>query len=286
MTGRLDFASENGFSEEAGQMSDWTAGTPLRGVNTTVAHNARVWNHWLGGKDNYEVDRNVGDHIQDMFPLIADVARADRAFLKRAVAHLAGEAGIRQYLDIGTGLPSADNTHQVAQRIASDSHVVYVDNDPLVLTHARALLTSSTLGRTDYIEADARHPGEILRAASRTLNLQSPVAVMLLGILNFIPDTAQATAIVRQLVEAIPSGSYVVISHPTTELDGEANREAMAFWNDNATPPITARGGDEIAAFVEGLEVLEPGIVSCARWRNPDESEPSVPQYGLIARKS
>lgn len=266
-------------------MSDWSAGAPLRGVNTTVAHNARVWNYWLGGKDHYEVDRQVGEHIRSLFPLIADVARADRGFLKRAVAHLAGEVGIRQYLDIGTGLPTADNTHQVAQRIAPDSHVVYVDNDPLVLTHARALLTSSPAGRTDYIEADARHAEEILRASSRTLNFQQPVAVMLLGILNFIPDTAKANDIVDRLVQAVPSGSYVVISHPTTELDGEANREAMDFWNKNATPPITARGGDEITAFVDGLEVVEPGIVSCARWRNEDESEPSVPQYGLVARK-
>ncbi|SFT04993.1 SAM-dependent methyltransferase [Saccharopolyspora flava] len=258
---------------------------PLRGVNTTVAHNARVWNYWLGGKDHYEVDRQVGEHIHSMFPLIADVARADRAFLKRAVSFLAGEAGIRQYLDIGTGLPTADNTHQVAQQIAPESHVVYVDNDPLVLTHARALLTSSAAGRTDYVEADARHTEEILQAASRTLNFQQPMAVMLLGILNFISDTDQARDIVRRLVGAIPSGSYVVISHPTTELDGEANREAMAFWNKNATPPITARGHDDIAGFVDDLELVEPGIVSCARWHNPDPSEPSVPQYGLIARK-
>ena len=266
-------------------MSEWTSGAPLRGVNTTVAHNARVWNFWLEGKDNYAVDREVGEHIQRMFPLIADVARADRGFLKRAVAHLAGEVGIRQFLDIGTGLPTADNTHQVAQQIAPESDIVYVDNDPLVLTHARALLTSSALGRTDYVEADARHTDEILRAASRTLNFEQPVAVMLLGILNFIPDTAEAVEIVHRLVRAIPSGSYVVISHPTTELDGEANREAMAFWNENATPPITARSGEEVAAFAEGLELVEPGLVSCALWRNPDASEPSVPQYGLVARK-
>ncbi|MEB3369174.1 SAM-dependent methyltransferase [Saccharopolyspora mangrovi] len=266
-------------------MSDWSADAPLRDVNTTVAHNARVWNYWLGGKDHYEVDRQVGDHIHGLFPLIADVARADRGFLQRAVVHLAGEVGIRRYLDIGTGLPTADNTHQVAQRIAPESHVVYVDNDPLVLTHARALLASSPTGRTDYVEADARHTEEILRASSRTLNFQQPIAVMLLGILNFIPDTSQAADVVARLVRAIPSGSYVAISHPTTELDGEANRAAMDFWNKNATPPITARGRDEIAAFVDGLEVLEPGIVSCALWRNPDASEPSVPQYGLVARK-
>ncbi|RRO19930.1 SAM-dependent methyltransferase [Saccharopolyspora rhizosphaerae] len=266
-------------------MGEWSTSTPVRGINTTVAHNARVWNYWLGGKDHYEVDRQVGDHIHSLFPLIADVARADRGFLQRVVAHLAGEVGIRQYLDIGTGLPTADNTHQVAQRIAPDSHVVYVDNDPLVLTHARALLTSSPTGRTDYIEADARHTEEIVRASARTLNYQRPVAVMLLGILNFISDTDQAHDIVRRLVEAIPSGSYVVITHPTTELDGEANREAMAFWNKNATPPITARSGEQIAAFVDGLEVLEPGLVSCALWRNAAEFATSVPQYGLVARK-
>lgn len=258
-----------------------------RGLDTTVAHNARVWNYWLGGKDNYEADRVVGDRIAEMFPLIAQVARADRVFLGRVVHYLAGEAGIRQFLDLGTGLPTAENTHQVAQRLAPDARIVYVDNDPLVLVHARALLTSTPEGAVDYIDADAHHPESILDAASGTLDFTRPVAVMLLGILNFILDTAQAHAIVKRLLDAVPSGSYLALTHPTLELDGERNVEAMRFWNENATPRITARSGAEIGTFLEGLEVLEPGLVSCARWRTDHAgfTAPDVPQYGVLARK-
>jgi O-methyltransferase involved in polyketide biosynthesis len=205
------------------------------------------------------------------------------------VTHLAGEAGIRQYLDIGTGLPTVDNTHEVAQRIAPESRIVYVDNDPIVLTHARALLAGTREGEIDYIDADAHEPDTILTGASRTLDLSRPVAVMLLGILNFVADTAEARAIVRRLVDAVPPGSYVALTHPTLELGGESNAEAMRFWNENATPPIVAREEAEIAGFLEGLEILEPGIVSCARWRAAPDEEGElpavVPQFGAIARK-
>ncbi|MBZ4017053.1 SAM-dependent methyltransferase [Streptomyces purpurogeneiscleroticus] len=260
-------------------------------INTGVAHNARVWNHWLGGKDNYAVDREVGDHITGLYPSIGEVARADRAFLGRAVRHLAGEAGVRQFLDIGTGLPTADNTHEVAQRVAPDSHVVYVDNDPIVLTHARALLTSAPGGATDYIDADAHDPDAILDAAARTLDLGRPVAIMLLGILNFVLDTERAQRTVDRLLAAVPSGSHLVLTHPTLELGGEGNAEAMRFWNENATPPITARSGAEIARFAAGLDLLPPGLVSCTHWR-PDPAPdgtptepPQVAQYALVARK-
>ncbi|MDJ1132991.1 SAM-dependent methyltransferase [Streptomyces iconiensis] len=257
---------------------------------TGVAHNARVWNYWLGGKDYYDVDGQVGDHVTGMYPIIGEVARADRAFLGRAVTHLAGEAGIRQFLDIGTGLPTVDNTHEVAQRIAPESRIVYVDNDPTVLLHANALLTSSPKGVTDYIEADAHDPDTILRAAGRTLDFDRPVAVMMLGILNFVLDTEEARSIVERLVAAVPSGSYLVLTHPTVELGGEANTEAMRFWNENATPPITARTRAEVAGFFEALELLDPGIVSCSHWRPEATSgstdEPQVvPQFGAVARK-
>ncbi|MDI3388039.1 SAM-dependent methyltransferase [Streptomyces sp. B-S-A8] len=251
-----------------------------------VAHNARVWNYWLGGKDHYTVDKEVGDQVTAMYPSIGEVARADREFLGRAVRHLAGEAGIRQFLDIGTGLPTAANTHEVAQRIAPDSRIVYVDNDPTVLAHARALLTTSPEGATAYVDADAHDPDLILRAAADTLDFDRPVAVILLGILNFVLDTEQATDIVRRLVDAVPSGSYVVVTHPTLELGGAGNAEAMAFWNENAKPPITARTGQEIAAFLDGLELLPPGLVSCSRWRAEEGTEPQqVAQYGAVARK-
>ncbi|MER7663384.1 SAM-dependent methyltransferase [Streptomyces sp. NPDC096193] len=257
-------------------------------IRADVAHNARVWNHWLGGKDNYPVDRAVGDHVTGLYPSIGEVARADRAFLGRAVEFLAGEAGVRQFLDIGTGLPTVDNTHEVAQRIASDARIVYVDNDPIVLAHARALLTSSPGGTTEYLDADAHDPAGIVRAVEPTLDLRKPVAVMMLGILNFVMDTAEARTIVRTLMDAVPSGSYLVLTHPTLELGGEGNEEAMRFWNENATPPITARSGTEFASFLDGLEVLEPGIVSCSRWRHDVAREsmfPQVAQFGAVARK-
>ncbi|WP_433256858.1 SAM-dependent methyltransferase [Streptosporangium sp. CA-135522] len=258
-------------------------------LNPEVAHNARVWNYWLGGKDHYPADREVGDRVFRMFPDIVHVARADRAFLGRAVRHLAGEMGIRQFLDIGTGLPTVDNTHEVAQRLGPESRIVYVDNDPLVLVHARALLTGSPQGATDYIDADARDTGTILKAAAQTLDFDRPVAIMLLGILNFILDTDEARGIVRRLVDAVPSGSYLVLTHPTLELGGEANAEAMRFWNEHATPPITARSGEEVAGFLDGLELLEPGMVSCSRWR-PEPADiggapAEVAQFGAVGRK-
>jgi hypothetical protein len=255
-------------------------------VDATVAHNARVWDYWLGGKDNFEVDRQVGERVREMVPIIGDVARADRQFLSRAVRFLSGEAGITQFLDIGTGLPTADNTHEVAQAITPESRVVYVDNDPKVLVHARALLTSTPEGATDYAETDVHDPGAVLANAARTLDFTRPVAVMMLGILNFVADTDEATAIVRRLMDAVPSGSYLALTHPTLELGGEANVDAMAFWNKNATPPIRARTGVEIAAFFDGLELLEPGLVSCALWRpEPGAAPASVPQYGAVGRK-
>ncbi|MEV0848398.1 SAM-dependent methyltransferase [Streptomyces sp. NPDC049954] len=255
-----------------------------------TAHNARVWNHWLGGKDHYLVDERVGDSITAMYPSIGEVARADRAFLRRAVTHLTAEAGLRQFLDIGTGLPSADNTHEVAQRTAPEARVVYVDNDPMVLTHARALLAGAPEGVTRYIDADAREPEAILEQAASSLDLGRPVALMLLGILNFVPDTDEARRIVRTLLDALAPGSHLVLTHPTLELGGAGNIEAMAFWNEHATPPITARTGAEIASFAEGLELLPPGLVSCVHWRpepTPDGTPPrQVAQYGLVARKS
>ncbi|MER5890375.1 SAM-dependent methyltransferase [Streptomyces sp. NPDC001941] len=254
-------------------------------IRTDIAHNARVWNYWLGGKDNYPVDRAVGDQVTGFYPSIGEVARADRAFLGRVVEHLAGEAGVRQFLDVGTGLPTVDNTHEVAQRIAPDSRVVYVDNDPIVLTHARALLTSSPEGRTEYIDADAHDPRRIVQEVRGILDLDRPVAVMMLGILNFVLDTDEARTIVRTLLDAVPSGSYLVLTHPTLEpeLGGEGNVEAMAFWNENATPPITARSREEFTSFLDGLDLLDPGVVSCSRWR--DEDGAVVAQFGAVGRK-
>ncbi|MGW0819822.1 SAM-dependent methyltransferase [Streptomyces sp. NPDC002845] len=257
-------------------------------LNTSVAHNARVWNYWIGGKDNYEVDQKVGEHVASMFPVIREVARADREFLGRAVGFLAAERGVRQFLDIGTGLPTMDNTHEIAQRIAPESRIVYVDNDPIVLIHARTLLTGTPEGTTDYIHADAHDPDTIVERAGATLDFGQPVAVMMLGILNFILDTAHARDVVRRVMSVVPSGSYLVLTHPTHDvaLGGAGQIPAMKFWNENATPPITARGRAEIEAFFDGLDLLPPGLVSCSRWQPESESDsPVVPQFGAVALK-
>jgi hypothetical protein len=255
-------------------------------IDASVAHNARVWDYWLGGKDNFDADRQVGDNIRRMFPVISDVAGTSRQFLSRAVRYLAGEMGIRQFLDIGTGLPTANNTHQVAQAIAPQSRVVYVDNDPLVLVHARALLTSSPEGVTDYVDADVHDPEAILVGAGEALDLGRPVAVMMLGILNFVIDDTAARRIVTRLMAALPSGSHLALTHPTTELGGEMNVPAMAFWNERATPKIRTRSRAELAALLAGLDLVEPGLVSCPRWRPDSQDVPAeMPLWAAVARK-
>ena len=244
-----------------------TNDTPSSLIDTTVSHSARVWNYWLGGKDHYPVDREVGDRVAEMYPDIVLLARAARAFLTRAVQYLAGEAGIRQFLDVGTGLPTVNNTHQVAQSIAPESRIVYADNDPLVLAHARALLTSSTQGATDYVNADLRDPGKILHEAARTLDFSKPIAITLIAILHHITDFDDARSIVTRLMEAVPSGSYLVLSHSTNVIYGAISDEAVGRWNKFGKPPVILRSPEQIAQFFDGLEVLEPGVVSTPRWR-------------------
>ena len=255
-------------------------------IDTGIPHSARIWNYWLGGKDNFEVDRAAGEQILALVPDLVTSARADRAFLRRAVEHLAGAAGVRQFLDIGTGLPTADNTHQVAQELAPDSRIVYVDNDPLVLVHARALLTSSAQGATAYVDADLHDPDRILAGARGTLDLGKPVAVMMLGVLNFVFDDAEAQEIVGRLMAAVPSGSYLVFTHPTVELGGEMNVPAMAFYNKRAIPKIRARDRVEVEPWLAGLDVVEPGLVSASLWRPDAGREPvEMPLWAAVARK-
>ncbi|MBV9446246.1 MAG: SAM-dependent methyltransferase [Streptosporangiaceae bacterium] len=256
-------------------------------IDTSVSHSARVWNYWLGGNDHYPVDRKVGERILAFVPELVRSARADRHFLARAVRFLAAQ-GIRQFLDIGTGLPTVDNTHEVAQRLAPESRIVYVDNDPLVLVHARALLTSTPEGACDYIEADVGDPEAILRQAGRTLDFSQPVAIMMLGVLNFVIDHDQAIQVVRRLVAATVPGSYLVISHPTTEVDAVPMTEAVRYWNQQGSAQMTLRDREELLRFFDGLDLLEPGVVTCSRWR-PDATEISeiidVTQFGGMARK-
>ena len=257
-------------------------------MNTDVPHTARIWNYWLGGRDNFAADRAVGDQVQRFLPDIVASARADRGFLQRSVRHLTADAGIRQFLDIGSGLPTADNTHEVAQRIAPESRIVYADNDPLVLAHARALLHSSPEGVTDYIAADARDTATILAQARRTLNFDQPVAVLLLGVLNFISDDAEAYGIASGLMAAMPPGSYLAIAHPTLEIRPEESAAAARQWNATATPPITLRHKAGMLRWFDGLDLLEPGVVTCTKWR-PDPGDPAadtdVYQFGGVARK-
>jgi len=243
-------------------------------INTAVPQTARIWNYWLGGKDNYPVDRAVGDQILEAFPAIVENARASRAFLVRAVRYLAGEVGIRQFLDIGTGLPTANNTHEVAQQVAPESRIVYVDSDPVVLAHARALLTSTPEGATAYIDADLRDPDTILREAAGTLDFTRPIAIMLMGILGHIPDDDQARSIVRRLMDAVPSGSYLTMNDGTDT--SEEVVEAARIWNQSANPTYHLRSPERIARFFDGLELVEPGVVSPPRWR-PEPSTSGLP---------
>ena len=259
-------------------------------LDSSVPHSARVWNYWLGGKDNYEADRQVGDEFAKFYPDITVVARSSRGFLKRAVTFLTAEAGIRQFLDIGTGMPTAENTHQVAQRVAPEARIVYVDNDPLVLVHARALLTGTPEGATEYIDADLHTPAAIIDAAGRTtLDLSQPVGLILMNILGHVPDLDEAVSIVRHLLGALPSGSYLVTADGTNVLDGPAFEEAIAVWNANAPLSYHLRHPDQLALYLSGLEVVEPGLVPCSSWRPSPDAGPDdlreVDEFGAVARK-
>jgi hypothetical protein len=259
-------------------------------LDTSVPHSARVWNYWLGGKDNFQADRAVGDQFAQLYPDITVVARSSRGFLKRAVTFLAAEAGIRQFLDIGTGMPTAENTHQVAQAAAPEARIVYVDNDPLVLAHARALLTGTPQGATEYLDADLKDPAGILTAAGRTtLDLTQPTGLILMNILGHVGDHDEAVAIVRHLMGALPAGSYLVTADGTDVIDGPAFTEAIGVWNANAPLAYHLRHPDALAAYLTGLEVVEPGLVPCSQWRpEPDataEDLRAVDEYGAVARK-
>ncbi|EMF57900.1 SAM-dependent methyltransferase [Streptomyces bottropensis] len=262
----------------------WTDSTAR--IDTTVPHSARIWNYWLGGKDNYPVDHAAGDAFRAVFPGITDLARDSRAFLGRAVTHLAAEAGIRQFLDIGTGLPTADNTHEIAQRVAPEARIVYVDNDPLVLTHARALLTSTPEGATDYVDADLHDPRTVLREAARTLDLSQPVGLTMMQVSGHIADYDEARSIVGSLMAALPSGSYLAFNDSVDT--HEDNAEATRGYNESGAAPYHLRGPAELAGFFDGLELLPPGVVPLNDWR-PDPTAAGgsgeVIAVGGVARK-
>ena len=262
--------------------------TARTGIDTTVPHSARIWNYWLGGKDNFAVDRAAGDAWAATFPGVRDIARASRSFLTRSIHYLAAEAGIRQFLDIGTGLPTADNTHQVAQRVAPGARIVYVDNDPLVLAHARALLTSTPEGATAYIHADLRDPDKILAEAAEALDFTKPIALILSGVLGHVVDIGEARSIVRGLMDALPSGSYLSLNDGTSVVGGDQVEQATQDYNESGALPYIQRTPEEIASFFDGLELVPPGVVSCPRWRPdpaPADSLAEVDAFGGVGRK-
>ena len=238
-------------------------------INTSVPHSARIWNYWLGGKDNFPVDREAGDAFRGVYPGIVGVAREGRRFLTRAVRYLAGEMGVRQFLDIGTGLPTANNTHEVAQRVDPECRIVYVDNDPVVLMHARALLTSTPEGATSYVDADLREPDKILQAAAATLDFSQPIALMLMGIMGHVADD-EAQPVVKRLLDGLPSGSYLVL-YDGVDTD-PAGVAAQEQYNRSGAVPYYLRSPAQVAAFFDGLELVEPGVVQCPRWR-PDPAD-------------
>jgi S-adenosyl methyltransferase len=257
------------------------------GIDTSTAHPARVYDYWLGGKDNFAADREAAELALQAYPELALAVQSNRAFLTRAVRYLTGEAGIRQFLDVGTGIPAASNTHEVAQREAPDSRIVYVDNDPIVLLHAQALLKSASPGACDYIQADLHDPGKILAEAARTLDFGKPVALMLLAILQFIPDEEDPYALVSQLLAPLPSGSYLVVSHPTDDFNPNSQGESIQRYNERVADQATLRGQDATGRFFDGLDLIEPGVVAVSKWRPDSDLMATAPSsmWCGVARK-
>jgi hypothetical protein len=265
---------------------DWAKDPPPFDIST--AHPARVYNYLLGGKDNFAADRAAAQTIIEVTPVVFACVRANRAFLRRAVQYLAREAGIRQFLDIGTGLPTAQNTHQVAQEIDPECRVVYVDNDPIVLAHARALLTSAPEGACAYIDADLRDTSEVLRRAAETLDFSKPVAVMVLCTMQYVPDADDPYAVVGRLMDAAASGSFLAMSDTTRDIDTQVMTTGAERYNAKLGSAVfTPRSGAEYARFFDGLSLVEPGLVPMPQWRPEPDSGPAevIPMYAAMARK-
>jgi hypothetical protein len=256
--------------------------------DTSVAHQARVYNYLLGGKDHYQADREWVDAMTAVYPGMATTARANRAFLGRVVRFLAGEAGVSQFLDIGTGIPAPGSTHEVAQEVRPDSRIVYVDYDPVVLSHARAFLVGREPGSTDYLDADLRDTEAILEQAARTLDLSKPVGLLLIAILHAIPDKDDPYRIVAALLDALPSGSYLAIMHGTTdELGTETGTKFTKATGDKSRQQYATRSKAEVARFFDGLDLVDPGLVHPQDWRTDprDESDGTTILWSGVARK-
>jgi hypothetical protein len=281
-------AHEAPASERDDDAPDWSHDPPP--FDITTAHPARVYDYLLGGKDNFAADRAAAEAIIEVSPVVFACVRANRAFLRRAVRYLAREAGIRQFLDIGTGLPTAENTHQVAQDIAPESRVVYVDNDPIVLSHARALLTSTRAGACAYVDADLRDTDKVLHRAARTLDFGQPIAVMVLCTMQYVPDADDPHAIIARLMNAVPSGSFLTMSDTTRDIDPQTMTTGAARYNAKLGPTtFTPRTGTEYARFFDHLSLVEPGLVPMPQWRPDRGSGPGpaevIPMYAAMGRK-
>jgi len=257
-----------------------------REINTTVPNVARIYDFWLGGKDNFEIDREAGRRVAEANPTVYQGVRGNRAFLARSVRYLAGKAGVTQFLDLGTGIPASNNTHEVAHAAAPGSRVVYVDNDPTVLAHARALLTG-VRGETAYLDADIRDTGRVLESAMRTLNFSQPVGLMMIAVLHCIPDEDDPWSLVRDLVAALPSGSYLTLTHPASDLRPELASAVMARLNQMMPQKTTFRPREQVLRFFDGLEFVEPGLVRAPEWRpgSPEEAANPAEMWSGVARK-
>ena len=255
--------------------------------DTSVPHVARVYDYWLGGKDNFAADRVMGERTLQAYPNLVYSVRANRAFLARTVRFLVREAGIRQFLDIGTGIPTANNTHEVAQGIAPESRIVYVDNDPIVLSHAKTLLKSTPEGACAYIDADLRDPDTILAWAANTLDFGQPVAVMLIAVMHFVGDDEQASAIMNRLMAACVPGSYVALSHAASDIDAAQMAEMIRRLNESTAEKTTLRDRAGVTRLFDGLELVEPGVIRAAEWRPDTDLEAASPAalWGGVARK-
>jgi len=263
-------------------------GGPLSEIDTSVPHIARVYDYWLGGKDNFASDRAAAEAAMREDPDVVEGVRGNRAFLARAVRYLAGQAHVRQFLDIGTGIPAANNTHEVAQDVARECRVVYVDNDPIVLSHARDLLTSEPEGATAYLDEDLRNVAAIIRAAGGTLDFSEPVAVMLIGILHCIPDEDDPAGVIRQLMDAVPPGSYLAISHPANDINSPGVRRLASRLNELMPVKLRFRSRAEVATLFDGLELVEPGLVRAPEWRPDSDADLDNPAavWAGVARKN
>jgi O-methyltransferase involved in polyketide biosynthesis len=248
----------------------------LPGLDTSVANAARMWNYWIGGKDNFRADREAGDYVLEAMPALPLVARMLRRFLITSVDELTA-AGIRQFLDIGTGLPTADNTHDVAQRAAPESRIVYVDHDPVVISHAQALLTSSAAGKTDYIQADLRDWAAISAGAQRTLDFSRPVAVLLIAVLHFILDAEDPHRMIAQIVADLAPGSYLVIGHAASDIEPGTAAAMADSYNATSSLTITPRDRATVARFFDGMELTGPGLLPLAQWWGSSPATPATP---------